>query len=573
MAAIQKDTSERVRHVQQDIDLAKLQPVEAAAYDSHNNEHDPRCHPDTRVDLLRQINKWVDEPCGKSIYWLQGMAGTGKSTIARTIAYDLDKRGTLGASFFFKRGEGEGSKATRFFPTVAAQLVHKCPGLTEHVRNAIETNQSIAEKAIHEQFKKLILHPLKEAQLEPTTKIVVVDALDECDREEDAQTIIGLLPQLKLMTTVRVKFFVTSRPEFPIRYQFTTISGKYQDLVLQDVPEFIIEDDIFKFLVHKLAKIRDDFNKTTCQLPSAWPGQTKFRKLVKMAIPLFIFAATSCRFIEDRRYGGGGPDGRLEQIIQHQARGQRSTICEMYHLVLNKSVREETVDEFRDIVGSIVILDTPLSSSALARLLGIPKISVDERLEMLHSVLSIPTDQDAPIRLLHLSFRDYLVNPDNHKSDPFWIDEKESHGMLATRCLDHLMNNSLKRDICGLEMPGRRRRDVDIEIINRCLPSEVQYACLHWVHHLKGSSARLHDGHQAFQFLGDYFLYWLEALSLIGRLSDAIGLVDELQSLVNVSTHTPMHRYLLNKLCRLMMAPTSRYFSMTQSVLSSTVAL
>ncbi|OWT42589.1 vegetative incompatibility protein HET-E-1 [Pochonia chlamydosporia 170] len=534
MTAIQKDTSERLRHVQQDINLARLQPVEAAAYDSHHNEHEPRCHPDTRVDLLRQINKWVDEPCGKSIYWLQGMAGTGKSTIARTVAYDLDKRGSLGASFFFKRGEGDRGKGARFFPTVVAQLVHNCPGLTERVRNAIDTNHSIAEKAIHEQFKKLILHPLKDARLEPTTKIVVVDALDECDCEEDAQTIIGLLPQLKLLKTARVKFFVTSRPEFPIRYQFNTISGQYQDLVLQDVPELIIEDDISKFLAHKLAKIRDDFSKTTCQLPSAWPGQTKLQKLVKMAIPLFVFAATSCRFIEDKRYGGGGPDGRLEQIIQHQVRGQRSTIYEMYHLVLSKSVREETVDEFRDIIGSIAILGTPLSSSALACLLEIPKITVDERLEMLHSVLSIPTDQDAPIRLLHLSFRDYLVNPENHKSDPFWIDEKESHGLLVTRCLDLLMNGSLKRDICGLEMPGKLRKDVNSEAINRYLPAEGQYACLYWVHHLKSSSIRLHDGHQAFQFLGDYFLYWLEALSLIGRLFDAIGLVEELQSLVNL---------------------------------------
>jgi hypothetical protein len=536
MAAVQKDTSDRVRHVQQDIDLAKLRPVAAAAYDSYDNEPVPQCHPDTRVDLLRHINKWADEPGGHCIYWLQGMVGTGKSTIARTIAQDLDKRGTLGASFFFKRGEGDRGKATRFFPTIAAQLVHKCPGLTEHVGNAVDANYSIAEKALHEQFKELILRPLKAARLEPTTKIIVVDALDECDREEAAQTIIGLLPQLKLIKTVRVKFFVTSRPESLIRYQFATISGKYQDVLLQDVPEFIIEHDISKFLAYKLAKIRDGFNRTTCQLPSAWPGQAKLQKLVKIAIPLFIFAATACRFIEDGRYGGGGPDGRLDQIIQRQARGQRNAIYDMYHLVLDRSVRDEAVDEFRSIVGSIVILAAPLSSSALARLLGIPKMSVDERLEMLHSVLSIPTNQDAPVRLLHLSFRDYLLNPESHRSDQFWIDEKYSHGILVTKCVDLLMNNSLKRDMCGLEVPGKLHEDIDPEVIKRCLPPEVQYACLYWVRHLKSSSVRLHDGHRAFQFLEEYFLPWLEALSLMGRLSDAIGLVDELHSLVHVCT-------------------------------------
>lgn len=533
-------------NVYQKFVLGKLRTAEGAGYDSHANEHDAVCHPGTRVDLLAEIYEWADNADGKCIYWLQGMAGTGKSTISRTVAHNLARRGSLGASFFFKRGEGDRGTAARFFTTIAAQLVHKRPRLAQHVQNAIEANHSIAETAMKEQFEKLVLQPLKKveaAPIPPETIVVVVDALDECGREEDAQTIIGLLPEVKQLTSVRLKFFVTSRPEFPIRSQFDEISGTYQDLVLQDVPNSIIEHDISEFLAYKLAKVRDAYNRATCQLPSDWPGQTKLQILAKMAIPLFIFAATSCRFIEDKRYGGGGPDGRLEKILEYRASGHTTTLNEMYLLVLATSVREEAMDEFRDIVGSITILASPFSRAGLALLLGIPKINVNDRLDLLHSVLRIPADQDAPIRLLHLSFQDFLINRDNHKSDRFWIDKEKTHENLATRCLHLLMNNDyLKKDICGLQMPGRLRDDIDRQKIDGCLPSGVQYACLYWVYHLKGSRIKLHDEHRAFQFLQRHFLHWLEALSLIGRISESVGLIDELQRLVDVSrfqSHAP----------------------------------
>jgi pantothenate kinase-related protein Tda10 len=63
------------------------------------------CHPATRVALLRQIQDWAQQPQSKSIFWLNGAAGTGKSTISRTFAEWLtgqDHTGVvgLGASIF-----------------------------------------------------------------------------------------------------------------------------------------------------------------------------------------------------------------------------------------------------------------------------------------------------------------------------------------------------------------------------------------------------------------------------------------------------------------------------------------
>jgi hypothetical protein len=503
------------------------------------------------VELLRQITAWADDPQGKCIFWLNGMAGTGKSTISRTVAQLFDERKELGASFFFKRGEGDRGHAALFCTTVANQLIHKLPCLAPHVRSAIEADPAITGKTMRDQFEKLLLQPLVKMAVDPQNPLkvlVVVDALDECDREEDVRVIISLMSQLKDLKSVCLKFFTTSRPELPIRLGFGDIRGRYEDLTLQQIPEPIIEHDISMFIHDQLSRIRDEHNKTVPRyrkLPADWPSQTKIEVLVKMAIPLFIFAATACRFINERRYGEGGPDERLAKVLEYQAWGQKDDLDATYLPVLDQllvgitdSAKDGVVKEFRDIVGSIIILASPLSTAALARLIQVPKRVIDDRLDLLHSVLSIPSELDTPVRLLHLSFRDFLLDPEKRKTNPFWVDEKESNSKLATHCLQLMSTDeNLKKDICDLRMPGRLRTEVDQQTIDECLPADVQYACLYWVYHLKESKGMIRDGDSAHNFLERHFLHWLEALSLIGRISESIRLIDELQSVMNVSSN------------------------------------
>ena len=87
-----------------------------------------------------------------------------------------------------------------------------------------------------------------------------------------------------------------------------------------------------------------------------------------------------------------------------------------YRPILNQLVAdqdgndsEELVKEFQKIVGVIILLATPLSVSALAQLLEMPEDDISNRLDSFHSVLSVPADSKLPVRILHLSFRDYLV--------------------------------------------------------------------------------------------------------------------------------------------------------------------
>jgi hypothetical protein len=171
---------------------------------------------------------------------------------------------------------------------------------------------------------------------------------------------------------------------------------------------------------------------------------------------------------------------------------------------------------------------------ALAQLLNMRISDVSNRLDLLHSVLDIPTRLDAPVRLLHLSFRDFLLDPKKKDSSRFWIDDKATHRKIAIRCLE-IMYCTLKKNICNLPDEGTQRAEVDAHSINRYLPSELQYACRYWAQHLAQSEDPFTELDNALPFLEKHFLHWVEALSILGAVSDVVGTIDTLQFIVPVS--------------------------------------
>jgi hypothetical protein len=140
-----------------------------------------------------------------------------------------------------------------------------------------------------------------------------------------------------------------------------------------------------------------------------------------------------------------------------------------------------------------------------------------------------------PVRLLHLSFRDFLLDPQKRGKSPFWVDERETHERLASKCLQLMSSpKGLKQNMCNLTRPGTLRSEIDSRTIDDGLPPEMRYACRYWVHHLEQSKGRICDRDSVHTFLQKYFLYWLEAMSLIGKASESIHMIDSLQLLIGV---------------------------------------
>jgi hypothetical protein len=536
-----------VLSIDQKLDLAKLPIAQGASYNSHDEEHNAQCLPNTRTALLQDITNWAQDKDSKSIFWLSGMAGTGKSTIARTIAESFASHDQLGASFFFKRGEGERGNASRFFTTIATSLVACEPGMLPGIRKTLDEDSAISHKALKDQFEKLILQPLlgiKQTRSRISARVIVIDALDECEREADIRVILQLLAQTKDIRPVPLRIVVTSRPELHIRLGFKEMANStYQDLVLHEVPRSTIEHDIHLFLEHELGIIQKER-----MLASDWPTQQQILALVELAVPLFIYAATVCRYIGSK---GSSPAAFLNKVLQYQ-KATFSQLDRTYLPVLDQLLSEQEEDEketwlqaFREVVGSIVVLQSPLSSVSLARLLQVPHEEIQCQLDSLHSVLSVPNNKNASVRLLHLSFREFLVNPYKQAKSLFYVDETKAQQKLASRCLELMSGSSgLRQNVCSLSDPGVLRGEIDEQTVAGILSPDLQYACRYWIDHLKQSRQSVADGDATHLFLQKYFLYWLEAMSLIRESSRCVILLDSLQALASVRS-SRLHTALL----------------------------
>lgn len=523
--------------------MAKLAYAEGAAFDSSHRQYEPHCTPGTRVSLLSVLQEWAVNN-GKCIFWLNGMAGTGKSTIARTFAYELFDQSRLGASFFFSRGTGDLGQAAKFVSTIACQLSNTSPLIKKYISEAISQHGTVTRQGLRNQWKELILRPLARLSGQPIlTLTLVIDALDECEHEEDIGTLLQLFVEAKDITTANLKVFVTSRPETPIRIGFRDMSEIiYQDLVLHDIPRSIVEHDICVYLTHELVTIRKERN-----LPSHWPNHDTTDLLVQKSNGLFIYIATACRFIRDKDWL---PEEQLSLILQDDVLGDSPTsrLDNMYTQVLIYSVLRNKVGKEKDrlskrfklIVGPIVILFDVLTSHELSHLLSISESQVDVTLNSLHSVLNIPKDKLLPIRLLHPSFRDFLVNPERCQDSDISIDEATVHESLAQNCL-HVMSKFLHKNICSLKIPGARADELSNIQIDSHIPKYVQYACCYWIDHIQLMShdrrieiRLLHDGGQIHSFLMKHLLHWIEALSLLGKTSQGVLMMTKLESMLQV---------------------------------------
>jgi hypothetical protein len=521
--------------INQHIDLGKLEGAMEAGFESFSDRDEVQCLQGTRTELLQKIMGWAISPSQKSVFWLNGMAGTGKSTISRTVARLLKDTNHLGASFFFKRGEGDRGNAKKFFPTLTRQLMLWSSELRFGVQKTLDDDPDIASKSLREQFEKLLLQPLlslEQLGRQPQIAVMVIDALDECEHDQDIQNIIRLLPLLQMAKSVRLRIFLTSRPELPISLGFSEIGDhEYHDLALHEIPEEVTERDIYLFLLDRFAKIKHDRNIT-----QNWPGDDVIQELVRISVPLFISAATVCRYIENSKWE---PKLRLAELLKDQAR-YVSKMNKTYLPILTRLLDDQESDEFEQqqllqefqaIVGVIILLAVPLSINALSLFIGIGADQIGNRLDSFRSVLSIPGDRDQPVRILHLSFRDFLVQ----SRTKFLVNEPKKHKDIVKFCLK-TMQGYLQKDICNLASPGTRRADIDPQDIRQYLPPELQYSCRYWIHHLKQSQDLSSDIKNVQLFLQKHFLHWLEVMSLLGLISEVVGMLDLLHTGISVSS-------------------------------------
>lgn len=290
------------------------------------------------------------------------------------------------------------------------------------------------------------------------------------------------------------------------------------------------EHDKELFLRHRFTKIRQDR-----KVPQDWPGDDIIQQLVRVSVPLFISAATVCRYIENPKWE---PKFRLAGHLKDQgkyvSKMEKTYLPTLTRLLddqeSDKSEQQQLLQEFQDTAGVIIRLAVPLSINTLSLFLEIEVDQISNRLDSFRSVLSIPSDQNRPVRILHLSFLEFLVQT----TTKFRVYAPIKHKVIAKSCL-RTMRRLLRRVICNLADPGARRAEIDPQDIHRCLPSELQYSCRYWILHLENSHALSSDIEDVRLFIQKHFLHWMEAMGLLGLMSEMIGMLDVLRTVISVS--------------------------------------
>ena len=497
----------------------------------HQAGHHDTCLWGTRESVLGDIMRWVEDPQERHVFWLNGLAGTGKSTIAQTFAKMVANNGTLGASFFCSRDYLDRKELSNIFPTLSYQLACRYPAFRSEIIRAIQRDPSVARNSLISQLEHLIVGPLSSTNL---SCVIIVDALDECVDDQPASAILSVLGRF-VKRLPSVKFFITGRPEPRIRtgFRLPLLEPLTQVFLLHEVELSSVDKDIRLYLEDKLtvvAKRRSDLDLT-----DPWPCAEDLGTLTKKSSGLFIFASTLARFIESEHHE---PNERLQLIITapdstvHEGRAGIDPLYTQVFLHAFSNVREDAVfASLRRVLAAVVLAFNPLSRKQLAEILDIKPSLITTTLRHLHSVLLIPHEDSKEIRIFHKSFPDFLQDPGRCSDPRFFISSPVYHANMALSCLELL--KKLKRNPCDLPDFVMNRDVPDIpDLLEDKIGGALRYACASWAMHVRSSpidndhASRLVTS--ATEFLKENVPPWIEVMSLENQLEGVIHNINNL---------------------------------------------
>ena len=500
--------------------LNSCRRAQAAEY-RHGNRRG--CLKGTRDTVLNEIESWAKDFDKSPVFWLNGLAGTGKSTIAQTIAERLFAEGNLGASFFCSRDFEDRSNLHLIFPTLAFQLARKYPDFRSHLVSLLRSNPDVAHESLCSQMEKLISEPLRKMGV---STVIVIDALDECKDDEPMSAILSVLGRF-VGEIDKVKFFITGRPEPRIQtgFRLPLLVDSTDIFVLHDVHRSLVESDILVFLKHELSELAQ-----RRQL-EGFPSDEHIKLLCHRAAGLFAYAVATVKFLDSNSHL---PEHRLNTILElpestapeGKARlNSRTTLDSLYTLILQAAFSEEDPvmdSNARITLGTIIMVVNPLPPLAIAELIHLEPKEVILYLTLVQLLLAIGEDFNHPVKPFHKSFSDFLIDPSRCTEKRFYIPPQHLQLDLATNCL-RLMNHKLEQDLLSLPEYALNSEVKDLQTrIDRRISIALQYACQSWHNHLAGTRGEITEAIPYVRiFLETKFLAWLEVLSVLGDMGSA----------------------------------------------------
>ncbi|KAJ7622889.1 hypothetical protein DFH06DRAFT_759900 [Mycena polygramma] len=371
-----------------------------AIYDSAESFPQPRCHPETRTEMLDNLWEWATNTDPTvPVLWLHGPAGAGKSAVMQTLCHRLQDAGRLGGSFFFRRGHPTRGNGTALFATLAYQLAIHNRLLAPIISRRAEKAPSLGKTSMTSQLRELIVEPCRSAT-DYESQILLIDGLDECDGATAQQEILRSIRHIFCAQPLPLRMIIASRPEPDIREVFeeTAFRGLYKTTNIEQSFQ-----DVEAYLRREFSRIHREHQQTMVAVPEPWPHPDVVEELVLNSSGYFAYAATVIRFVDDRDFR---PTERLAAICvpSPESNSPFAHLDQMYIQILSTvplSVRPRLLSIL------CTIMNFHATTTQIEILLRLDDGDVQLTCRRLSSLLQLGEH----LEVHHASFRDFLGDP------------------------------------------------------------------------------------------------------------------------------------------------------------------
>lgn len=495
------------------------------------------------------FRRWTDSEKSK-LLWIKGDPGTGKTMIMIALAEELSRqskaesdtiagtligmarrlvtkrRSCIVSYFFCQSTDYRLNSATSVLKGLIYLLVTQERGMIQHVRKRFDDGGSRVFEGSDAVYNlRLILRDILDDPALPRTYLLI-DALDECN--EGLQQLLDTITDEKFIMKPKVKWLVASRNRPDVAERLRPDDARMK-ISLELNPEHITK----AVNAYIDSKVRELTLRKKYDL--ALEEEVR-RTLSNRSEATFLWVALACKTLEKE------PVSEAQSILENLPAG----LDAFYDRMMNQIFFEpdSRAEHCKQILRSAAVAYRPLRLQELAATTELPDKILDN-VQHLSGLVercgSFLTLRGETIFFIHQSAKDYLTSGNGRKLLSW--DQAEEHGKTTIQSLN-ILSKILKRDICSLKNPGTLTSEVGDKVVKDAL-LRVEYACCYWVYHLSGylvdlSHARLDkailsDGGIVHTFLLEHLLHWLEALSLLRRLSEGVAMTRQLLSVIYVS--------------------------------------
>jgi len=462
------------------------------------------CMEGTRGSLLNQIMAWAaNESETGNLYWIHGLPGIGKTSLAHSICERLHNKQRLAGAFFCQRDDANMSELRNILPTLISKIAEIFPPFRRIVADRLRSDPNLTSKSMKD---SLFLEFICNLPRLPNHALVfVIDALDECGDDQDRPVLLKVLNEA-VAHAPWLKIVVTSRPEDEIQHFFHCLPRSSYS------PYDLSMDQDAEADLHIFARSQFNLVAKVWRLPTPWPEQPLFDGIISRANGLFIFIKTLVLALRQCE--------NLEETLK--AALLDSGLKPLYNLYSSilTTRRVPNNAEFRQVIG-VLLTATPyraLSEDSIAELAGVMPNLVKKWVDDLSSLLYRDEAANGGIRVRHLSISEFFV------SDycAYKVNIEDANTQLGSACLKTMMEQ-LRFNICNLNDSRLANADINDlpSRIKEHVSDALQYSSLYWSNHVcftPDNGDPCVWGKLKEFFEGLYGLFWVEVLSVMGMV-------------------------------------------------------